>query len=377
MSDSQRNFDSLIDDQGPAALVLTRLLEPVEGKDAWIFPPTFAAAESDNDDDTAGATYQIDDLGGGRNMCLIDSVGSQANRIEPIFKREPYSNLVPQVIVKMKDGHEINLLDVGHRGADAAVRFSKSIGPKLHAAFSKLRDTGDCSELARIAPTSLVFGVWDSRATQVKSPRIVRSVIRAYDVVQARKSATYRAAYDYIENGIISSELDKGAGKQNNLSQEGFKYALATGHGGVRVEKEIRQEALINLVTLRSLSPDKSLRRYLLGLALVGLSYRDSAAFNLREGCLLKAIDLSEFDGRWRAEFVDGRPSVEWQISHSDALSYAQCARNEFQSERNARDEFDAETASNWLSMKKEDRKKIAKWKHPKEALAQAGTPKA
>src|SRR5439155_2584896 len=68
-------------------------------------------------------------------------------------------------------------------------------------------------------------------------------------------------------------------------SQEGFKYSLATGtHGGVQVMGDIRQEAIINLVVLRTLTADLSLKRYLLGLSLVALSYRDQQCFNLREG---------------------------------------------------------------------------------------------
>ena len=42
---------------------------------------------------------------------------------------------------------------------------------------------------------------------------IVRSVIRAYNVKTAKRSATYQAAYDYTGNGMISPEYDKGSGK--------------------------------------------------------------------------------------------------------------------------------------------------------------------
>jgi CRISPR-associated protein Csb1 len=230
-------FDKWLQDDGPAALVFHRVFLPVEGKESWIFPPTFAQSESgDEEEEGKGGDYQIDDLpdDSRRNVCLIDSVGSQANRMEPIFKKQPYA--VPQRLVEMKDGEAVNLLDVGHRAADAAVRFSKTLGPQLWAAFDLIKKKRDCSKLARLAPTSLLFGVWDSRATGVKVQRIVRSVIRAYSVKKAKRSATYQAAYDYTVNELISSEHDKGTGKANPLSQEGFKYSLATGtHGGVQV----------------------------------------------------------------------------------------------------------------------------------------------
>ena len=179
-------YDNWLKDDGPAApaaLVLTRSLLPVEGRDAWIFPPTFAKMESADDaDEGSGGVYQIDLLPNDprRNVCVIDSVGSQANRIEPIFKNPPYSDLVPQVTVQFGPrGETANLLDLGHRAADAAVRFSKTVGPQLWDAFSEYKTKRDCSKLMQIAPTSLVFGVWDSRATGVKIQRVARSAIRA------------------------------------------------------------------------------------------------------------------------------------------------------------------------------------------------------
>src|SRR5437870_527892 len=298
-------FDSWLNDDGPAALVFHRTLLSVEGKDAWMLAPTFAQSESaDDEEENSGGDYQIDNLPDDRqrNVCLLDSVGSQANRMEPVFKQERYAALVPQRVVKMGNGDTINLLDAGHRAADAAVRFSKNLGPQLWAAFDDIKKRRDCSALAKLAPTSLVFGVWDSRATGVKIQRIVRSTIKAYNVTKAKRSATYQAAYDYTGNGMIGLDHDKGSGKNNPLSQEGFKYSLATGtHGGVLVRGDIRQEAIINLVALRTLTADINLKRYLLGLALVALSYRDQQCFNLREGCLLRAASKDDYDGIWKS----------------------------------------------------------------------------
>jgi CRISPR-associated protein Csb1 len=366
-------FDSWLEEDGPAALVFHRTLLPVEGKDAWIFPPTFAQSEpADDDEEGSGSSYQIDELPANpsRNVCLIDSVGSQANRMEPVFKQEPYSALVPRRVVTMKNGDEVNLLDVGHRAADAAVRFSKNLGPKLWAAFDEIKKHGDCSALAKLAPTSLVFGVWDSRATGVKIQRIVRSVIRAYDVTEGKRSATYQAAYDYTGNGEISLDHDKGSGKTNRLSQEGFKYSLATRtHGGVLVRGEIRQEAIINLVALRTLTPGINLKRYLLGLALVALSYRDQQCFNLREGCLLCAASTADYEGKWKSVNFDGTDGSA-AIDHALALAYATAARRDIVFEASEPNEFDRVTAEAWLDIDKKERKNLAKTMHPTEALA-------
>src|SRR5437762_11774040 len=104
-------FDSWLTDEGEAAaLTLRQWLIPVEGKDAVVFPPTYAAPDGRTREDWTG--YNIDRFDGGSNVCQIDSVGAQANRIEPIFKRIRYKKLVPQVVIKAGD-KEVNLLDAG------------------------------------------------------------------------------------------------------------------------------------------------------------------------------------------------------------------------------------------------------------------------
>ena len=367
------SFDNWLKDDGPAALVFQRILLPVEGKDTWIFPPTFAQSESvDDDEEGSGGGYQIDLLPEDprRNVCLIDSVGSQANRMEPVFKQEKYAALVPQRVVQMKNGDSVNLLDAGHRAADAVVRFSKNLGPQLWAAFDDIKKRRDCSALAKLAPTSLVFGVWDSRATGVKIQRIVRSVIRAYNVTPAKRSATYQAAYDFTGNGMIGLDHDKGSGKNNPLSQEGFKYSLATGsHGGILVRGDIRQEAIINLVALRTVTAELDLKRYLLGLALVALSYRDQQCFNLREGCLLRAASKEDYNGTWKSVNFDSTEKIE-AIDHDSAIAYAQLAAQSLKVDDPAAIEFDKETAEGWLKIEKKRRKALAKTKHPVKALA-------
>ena len=39
------SYDTWLSNDGPAALTFRRQLMPVEGKNAWIFPPTFAQTE--------------------------------------------------------------------------------------------------------------------------------------------------------------------------------------------------------------------------------------------------------------------------------------------------------------------------------------------
>jgi CRISPR-associated protein Csb1 len=342
----------MLAETGPAALVCRQWLMPAEGRDAVIFPPTFAAGEGGK------AGYNIDRLGepgdpkGPRNVAIIDTVGSQANRMEPLFKANgadtPYSRLVPQI--EIKAGNKIvNLLDAGHRAADAIVRYS-TLGPKLKEAFEAYQESGDATELARIAPTSLVFGAWDSRDTQVKLPRLVASTIRAHDVVELKRSAQYNPPIDYVGLDLIAGAGDKKV--QDAASELGFRHAPAAGtHGGIVVHGEIRREAILSLVGLRAIGPKGKggdpLRRYVLGLALVALTY--DREHNLRQGCLLVG-DPDKPTG-WEVVGHDGRRNP-LKPDASAALAFAQEAAKAFGVGESRTVDFDVNAANDAIKEK-------------------------
>lgn len=331
MSESTR-LDAWLTDSGPAAVVLREPMIPVEGEDGVVFPPTYAAAE---DRKKFEGGYNIDQHHAG-NVCLIDSVGAQANRIEPIFLREPYSLLVPQITVRA--GHRaISLLEAGHRAADALVRCS-ALKEELQAAFQAVL-RGDAGVMAKIAPTSLVFGVWDSRDTQAKIPRIVTSTIRAFNVQPLRRSAQYVPATDYIAQGLLS---DPGNDKKRSdaYSERGFAHVPATGtHGGVIATGGIRRDATLSLAGLRllrvregtppepNLERTLALQRYILGLALVALTA--PAGGQLRQGCLLVRNPTPQAGYRFVLVFPDGRDEP-CTLTHEHALKYAQSTAQAF-----------------------------------------------
>jgi CRISPR-associated protein Csb1 len=337
---------------GPAALVCRQWLMPAEGRDAVIFPPTFAAAEGGGK-----ADYNIDPLGDPTDpktprVAILDTVGSQANRMEPLFKKvngedTPYSRLVPQI--EIKAGNKIvNLLDAGHRAADAIVRYS-TLGPKLREAFDSYQESGDATQLAKIAPTSLVFGAWDSRDTQVKLPRLVASTIRAYDVAKLTRSAQYNPPVDYIGLDLIEEADDKKV--LEAASELGFRHAPAGGtHGGVIARGEIRREAILSLVGLRAVGPKgqtgEELRCYVLGLALVAMTF--DSEHNLRQGCLL--VSDPDKPAIWELVAHDGTHKL---VTASEAaLTFAQEAAKAFGVGENRPIEFDVKAANEALKEK-------------------------
>lgn len=359
---STHRFDQwLTNDSECAAVTMRQWLVSVEGEDAVIFPPTYAKPEGMRDSEWPG--YNIDVFLDGTSVCQIDSVGSQANRIEPIFKRDGYRELVPRVLIRAGENgqHEVNLLDAGHRGADAIVRFS-TLSSQLEKAFAALGKDGNGEPLAKIAPTSFVFGAWDSRVTQVKLPRIIRSVIRAFEVKPIHRSAQYIPPVEYIDEGLVGDAKSKT--EQDSMSQLGLRHAPAPWtHGGILVNGEIRRDATLNLVALRTLtagSEDRtvSLRRYILGLSLVCLTAPQDNS--LREGCQL--VPDTERSTEWTLVSYDGNREA-FPLSHKDALSYARVAAEEFGVGEGMDGVFDSASARAALGQSKDERKRARRSK--------------
>ncbi len=332
------------DPSGPVALCLKQRLRSVEDTDqsdpptaaadpppkhpVIIYPPTYA-----------DIGYSIDTLSDGKRVALLDSVGSQANRMEPIFKQKFGEGgldekngawLVPQLEIvlspekpKKQDKKEEKgseqphqekraLLDLAHRSADAVVLSCPTLKPLFETAFMKLRNTGDAGPLCTLAPTSLVFGVWDSRGgSGEKHPRLVRSIIRAWDVDVLHSAAQYNSVWKALDEEQ-KKELVKATPKGVKLSEKGFadapsvhrKTKLAIPQvrdgapnpearvlGGVLVRDRIEREVTVNLLALRNVrgaNPEETakIQKYLLGLALVAATHEIDLF--LREGCHLR-----------------------------------------------------------------------------------------
>jgi CRISPR-associated protein Csb1 len=322
----------------PAAIVSREYLTPVEGKDGVFFPPTFAAAE--NSREFPGG-YNINDWGPGENVCLVDSVGSQANRIEPMFATGDYAALVPQLVVDAGE-KKVSILEAGHRAGDAIVRCTE-LKHALRNAFEALKK-GDAVPLAKLAPTSLVFGVWDSRDTQAKAPRLLAATIRAFNVAKLTRSAQYNPAVDYIEEELLEETEDKDALKA--YSERGFRHVPASAtHGGVIAKGEIRREVTLQVAALRLLrgttdDETRHLRAYLLGLALV--AFTKPAVGFLRQGCNL-VLD-SDKKPESKVVFPDGRREVSG-LTHDAALAFAKKAAVAFGVGESKRVKFDAKLA--------------------------------
>jgi CRISPR-associated protein Csb1 len=349
MSDDKTltQYDDLLnDDADVAAIVIRERLRPVQGARGVFFPPTFAATGRGKSD------YQIDwfsprdedhkapevaaKAGVIANRCTVDSVPSQANRLEARLLEYSGKSIPKVTITGSRVGQgSIDLLEVGHRVGDAVVRYSKttveetvrnaegkeekrpsgSDGFERFEAALQAYVKGDAAPLARLAPTSLVFGHWDSRdsatkkSTKSKARRLIRSEIVAYNVQRVTKRSQYWSSID----PEVSQELEqilkeaKEAAQEdpntkNPASQLGMTDVPAPeSPGGVLAFGPIERTAIIALSGVRALATfrksnrpgeteidtDKTLalRRYLFALALA--SAADPGVWDLREGCIL------------------------------------------------------------------------------------------
>lgn len=334
----------------PIAITLEETLEPALGQDAIIFPPTFAVAKG------APHPYQIDVLdtrltaqeaaqtGTEANCCQIDGVGSQANRMESKFKERPFNSLISQVVIRLNENTTANLVDIGHRVADGAIRFS-GLRDEVTSAILALKNEGNALPLCQLAPTSLIFGFWDSRpdTTMFKFGRMLTANIYASNVEIVKRSAQFNPAFDPTAIGL-ASEVPKDDGEQSSnsgkaadgkdpMSKLGLRHVPAVGtHGGVRVYGRIIRRTQINLARLRSLAVTANgqidsaatlrLRRYIVGLSLV--AGRVQPNYDLREGCLLRTSRMVS-----NLVFANGdNQPFKWEIS--DAYNFASSTATEF-----------------------------------------------
>jgi len=404
-------FTSLLDTDGPIALIIKQELAPDDEDEKIIFPPTYPLTtfkgrvqrfehgeyrvsielppdtkrDKDERKDNQKPGYQIDHFTDGTNICEIDSIQSQSNRIEPQFKTHREGKLVPQITIEV-GAQTVNLLDAGHRAADAVVRMS-SLAAEFHKAWLAAK-SGDVFLLATLAPTAIVFGAWDSRSSQAKLQRLIKAHIRATNVLERTRSAQYTPAADYVGLGAINENINIGEDDKNNLSQEGMKHALSTQTvGGVALtaNSKLTRTVNVNLAAIRQLRAaglvpalsdkatdqekekareeqmasgkqrTKRLQEYILGLTLFAAYSRPN--LNLREGCNL------QIKGGHKISLVQDSRKDARAIDSSEIENFAETAakaffQNHFES-KDKHGEFESGVAEQFLSMPTADRDKV------------------
>jgi CRISPR-associated protein Csb1 len=244
----------------------------------------------------------------GHLNALIDSIQSQANRMEPIFS--DYPELVPDIKVVYPD-RTVNLVNVPHRAADATVKYY--FQDEL-AALHK----GDPVPLGKRNGTALLFGLYDSRGTGERLDRMITATVVARGVSRIPKAAT--------KTELLSPEDREKLGfTKDKLSEYGIGEVPSYGESGVldAQNAEIERRVVFDLSLVNRLN-DSKLREYEKGLGLVALLHPIN--MRLRSGTSLVVANRSLGAYKHCAEMIE----VELEIALEDALEFARKAAQAF-----------------------------------------------
>lgn len=327
------NFDKLKQHVAGDTVAIrgTATLEPAGGPGDKIFPPTHAV---DDKNKKPGAKYAFETrrIGGQDVACvLIDSVQSQANRMEEALQElwadkeialpvvsVDFSSVAPEV-------GRVTSLTAPHRIADALLRDSllkdsnqlfrlSEIGKSFTDASTK-----NATALFKVCPTGLIFGLWDSTGPKgglgAKFQRALVSEIVGVNAASGSKTASridplnigkdaavlYKAANGdeiWTANADEAEKKDgepikvgseKKAGKPSAVLHGNIAPTIDAVGGGVTID-EAKHTVVLSLAALRRLGFAEGAteaRTVLTALGLLAVLASESRGHDLRSRCLL------------------------------------------------------------------------------------------
>ena len=182
-------------------------------------------------------------------------------------------------------------------------------------------------------------------------PRLLRSEIWAYNVLQLSRKGTYRPAImekfkpedewkiytELLETGDLGEKLQSMSEEEKNrvLSSIGLSscpWPEMTNIFRLADDGKIERIASLHLVGLRSLTARDNgrktnlLRKYILGLSLVLMTYPQD--YNLRQGCLLTRKENPTFE----KVYPDRKPQP-LDVRHDEALEFTRKVIEELEKE--------------------------------------------
>ncbi len=322
------SMETLVDFVAGDAVAIrgTATLEPAGGPGDKIFPPTHAV---DDRNKKPGAKYAFETrrIDGHDATCvLIDSVQSQANRMEealqalwsdggialPVVSVD-FSSVAPEV-------GRVTSLTAPHRIADALLRDSLLDGQpfRLSDIGKSFTDasTKNATTLFKVCPTGLVFGLWDSTGPKgglgAKFQRALVSEIVGINAVAGSKSESRidplnilkKAADIYVAEDekerwttdVSKAKMENGGpvkfgkeGKPSEVNHGNVTPSIDSIGGGVTID-EARHTVVLSLASLRRLgftTGAEEARTVLAALGLLAVLAAESRGHDLRSRCLL------------------------------------------------------------------------------------------
>ena len=342
-----------------AAIRRCRRLQPAGGAGDKLFPPTYPAERDNEPPRHVFERRRLDDR---EVWCvLIDSVQSQANRMEEALLAAASENAIPlpHVVVDFRGAdlqplEQITSLDAPHRVYDAIIRDSlldevpfmeSEQGRRLAAATP-----ADATALLEISPAALLFGAWHSQGEGgglgAKFPRALVSEIMGIntpveEVVRDRRTgrtepqtAGRRTGSRIDPLGVLRKvDVFKGPAAAWSTDQKeagrGAKKVRPSeiNHGNITPTVTplgitcayAEHRTVLTLAGLRRLrfgdaERDAAGRALLAALGLVALTEQDARGYTLRSRCDLvcddaAALELVHADGSTEPVEID-RPAA-------------------------------------------------------------------
>jgi CRISPR-associated protein Csb1 len=339
-----------------AAIRCKTILQPAAGPGTKVFPPTHSGGvyaletrriPTKGDDGKVG-TREVP-------CVLLDSVQSQANRIEDALQQaiDDGKLAMPLIVVnfgdEVADVQRITTLQAPHRAADAILRdsltdqkdekgkplpFRKSDVGKAITDSSLANATG----MFQYCPHALFLGVWDSTGPKgglgAKFARALVSEIVGIDSVIGKKTASridplqMRAAAKVVKANdgswkLAENDKAKGAVSPSEINHGNIPPDVSEGSATISFAEHTAVLSLPQLKKLRfpidgKLDPkvDDAARTVLAALALVGLTLSLEKGCDLRSRCLLfpegpLSFELLETPGKPTSISLDSASAID------------------------------------------------------------------
>jgi len=312
---------------GAVAIRGTATLESAGGPGDKVFPPTHAV---DDKNKKPGAKYAFETRrieGKDATCVLLDSVQSQANRMEEALQALWADKRIALPVVSVDfsavapEVGRVTSLTAPHRIADALLRDSLIDGQlfRLSEIGKSFTDasTRNATALFKVCPTGLVFGLWDSTGPKgglgAKFQRALVSEIVGINAVAGSKTESRidplnilkKAAEIYVasdDEERWTTDVSKAKKQENGepikFGKEGKPSEVNHGNvtpgidsvaGGVTID-EARHTVVLSLASLQRLgfsAGSEEARTVLAALGLLAVLAAESRGHDLRSRCLL------------------------------------------------------------------------------------------
>ena len=241
-------FDHWLTTDGPAALVIREYLDAGRRAGRGSVPGHLRRGRRQRCSPAATTSTRPKAT---RTSASIDSVGSQANRIEPIFAKEKYADLVPQIVVKAgrEVGEPARSRAPGRGRPRPLLGVAEGTARRLQGRAEGERGAAgeDRTDVARVRRVGLARHAGQTApAGRVHHPGVRRAEARP-----VRHSSTRPP----ITSATSCSKTRPTRSTKDAYAERGFIHVPASGsHGGVIATGGIRRDATLSLAALRLLA---------------------------------------------------------------------------------------------------------------------------